>query len=319
MFSFKALGDALRQGFAKLAAKKVSTNPNHTGIVSALDNIETSALNVLSLYANNIPVFSKLQDRLTKSPSSDNRPLAKIVEKFAKAAKAPPMKPVEALQAAIETIAKDTEDLTTHFSEVFGDLKTLDDMRVSHGFVFGYMTLARRTVEFFQRMTYLVDANELERPPAYLIKTLERDAEVVGQFVGMLKLRTGSGTKTIMDDLKKLSRGTANMFMFSDGKTIDEFASGSDYMSTVTGPLTMGLSLNPVIWVIDALLERERTIHERDVKTREWLGSRVALLEMDLAGVDPMSAEYKKQKKIVATYTQMIAALDKKIAEYENG
>jgi hypothetical protein len=53
-------------------------------------------------------------------------------------------------------------------------------------------------------------------------------------------------------------------------------------------------------------------------KEKEWMEAHVALLKLQLQGVDPNSDEYRKQVQIIESYNEMIAELDQKIAQYEN-
>ena len=52
-------------------------------------------------------------------------------------------------------------------------------------------------------------------------------------------------------------------------------------------------------------------------KEKEWIEAHVALMKMDLANADPNSDEYRKTVAVIDAYSEQLAELEQKIAEYE--
>jgi len=309
MLDFSGLGAALKAMYDKVTGKPA---PNHAAIAAAIDNIHRATVATDEVYRSMTSLyFTTIIGRLP------NGPLKQLLGDFAKTQKVDPGVTLMVLANAISLIRADVDKLDRNFARVFGDLKTMDDLKVTHAYVFGYLTLAEKTAEYFARLVYLVPHRSDERPPAYILKALIDDTPAVAAFVKTLLEVRGQGRRTIMDDLTSITAGAKNFFLVADGKTLDDFASAKDYLPQVSQVLAQGISLNPAMWVVGALLALQRYKYERNVKMREWMVTRVALMELETAGMGD-TAEYQKKRAILDAYTTMIAALDKKIAEYEN-
>jgi len=316
MNGFDKLGSALKALVAKVTGNTRKTNPNHAAIASAIDNVGQAADDAITLYRDSEDTFTQVAELLKSGKMKLSDPkIAQAYRDYLAGAQVNKSMFFKSLIKAMETISVDMAVLDTGFSKVFGDLKTADDLRVAHGYAFGYMTLAQKTVGFFNRFVFMINAEHGDRAPAYIPAAVAEDAHAVGAFVAMLD-RLGSH-QSIVDDVIKIRKSGTDFLLQVDGKTLNEYAQPKDFLPKVSATLAQGLTLNPSMWVVDALLEHERAVYEKRVKMKEWMATKIAILEMDLAGISPSSPEYKQKQKVLTAYTKMITQLDQKIRAYE--
>lgn len=316
MPTFSRLGDALKAMYNKLAGK---ADPNLAAIAAAIDNIHRSAQGLVEVFQEHDALFTQLAEAHSagRHKSTTDPKVIAVSDRYSKQLGLRPKALFTSIQQTAALIQADAKALDKSFLKVFGDLKTVDDVRVSHAYVFGYLTLADLTLTFYKRLLYMYMLGDSERPPAYIIKALQDDVERVIGFVQSLTTVRAPGRRTILTDLEAVQKGGNNVFINVDGQTLDQYAQAKDYLPQVAETLVQGFALNPSVWVINGLLALQRWRYERNVKMREWLVTKVAILEMELAGQTD-SAEYQKKQQVLAAYTKMIATLDKKIADYEN-
>lgn len=316
VIDFGALGESIGSMLDALSLKKTKSDPNHAAIVSAVDNVyrlTSDTHDTLTEYNSVLTkVFERLKNKDFKGQSSMKA--LEVATFTAKVLKTTEPKLLSQFITALDLIKRDMTLVEKNFTKIFGDLKSADDVKVSHAYVFGYLTMSTKTAEFINRLIYLIDIDGTERPPAYIPMALEQDAPAVAHFVDLVIKR---GRRTIMDDLDTTSKKGANLFIQVDGKPLSEYANARDFLPQVASTMVHGLTLNPVMWVVDGLLSLERTRYDRNVKTREWLVTKVSLLELEMSGKDPADPNYRKKREILQAYTKLIAGYDKKIADYE--
>lgn len=76
-------------------------------------------------------------------------------------------------------------------------------------------------------------------------------------------------------------------------------------------------TFNPFLLIGETWVLAKHWLFQRTVKEKEYLESHVALLSLELNGVDPDSKEYQHHVKVINAYNKMIAELDAKIEKYE--
>jgi hypothetical protein len=121
-----------------------------------------------------------------------------------------------------------------------------------------------------------------------------------------------------MSDIKAIRNNGTDVFMVVDGKSLDQYADEKDYSLMARVSLDQGLTLNPILIAGESWLVFQRLLYERRKNLRNWLEARAALIAMRKAGVDENSPEYQKLEKTHQAYLDMLAAIDKKLSNYEN-
>lgn len=72
-------------------------------------------------------------------------------------------------------------------------------------------------------------------------------------------------------------------------------------------------------WLGQKWMLFKHSYYMRREKDKEWMEARVALLKLQMDGMDPNSEEYQKLKAIVDSYNEQIAKADAAIAAYYEG
>jgi hypothetical protein len=313
--------------FIKGAVNKISkTSFQRPAILQEMDTTQTAVQTVYD-EASRIEtikllegVARKIKMHAYKSPT--DRQVLAVYETYRKALGAYTVKEnklyLGAIVSSVNLIMTDLDKLFSQALQLFSDLKDKEDLRVSHSYILGYLHLAEMTSIFFGDMLYLLDVPNGERPPKYLFERVEKYAAPVGKFINMLLIRPG--TITILADINELRKGGTDIYMSSDDShmNLEDYAHDADYSSRVQTGLSQGFIGNPFIMIGDAITVWQRQRYERNKKHREWISAKIAILQMDLDGVDPNSSDYKKQLEIIRRYTDELATLDKKINQYEN-
>lgn len=194
---------------------------------------------------------------------------------------------------------------------------TIYNTRVSHVAALAIVDQARRLIDY---TFYLWDGvmydsignKETAKPPQYRLDYLLKYKELV---IGLLKNAThGDGGRTILNELKNVTK--------NDIELVDDQNKPNAMINRITvGGLIMGgfsilTSIFRYFGEIGILARNAQ--YKKALKEREWMMVHVARLMLDLSGVDPDSPKYRSQVKIIDSYNQMLAQLDKEIAAYED-
>ena len=217
------------------------------------------------------------------------------------------------------------EALDRMISTAFKDKAiTVYNSKLSHVAIFGLINEAELFINY---ATYLFDGvnyelcqhngvRELPPPKKYRqVKLVKNQAE----FVEICKNRLSTTATAIASEIEKI-RQNLDVNLIGDDNTIN------------TGFINLG-KISPMIRNILGIGARKFFIfrwlgeqwellkyarYQKAKKEKEWLEAHVALLKLDLQGVDPNSEEYRKLVKVIDSYNEMIAELDQKIDSYMN-
>lgn len=216
----------------------------------------------------------------------------------------------------LPTMISDLTLIDKNFNKIFSNMSSPDESRVSHAYAIGYVHLAEMTTDFFNTMVYLINADKTERPPGYMYTQVEKQAPIIGAFLGYLLKRGGSDD--IMKDIGKLQKSGTDVFLMTNGQTIDAYAQASDYPQMTQHVMANGFTMSPIMLLGDGVLLVQRYILTRRKNLREWVAAKISLINMELDGIDPNDPEYKRLQNVLKNYTEIITDLDRKIAKHES-
>lgn len=321
MSTFTRLGEMIKNLFSH----QKPTSMNNAVVVTAIENTRMAARGVLEeldkVQTKSIlgRIAQAIKNRQFTQPMDKQ-----VVDFYTQYVKhlSMPAKSKESggfLMSLVESLKVNMDDLALvdkNFRKIFGDLKTAEDFKVTHGYVLGYLHLTEMTADLFSDMIYLLNIGKQGNPPKYIAKRIADNLPVVAAFVDMMHNRRSN--VTILTEVDRIRKDGTDTFMMVDGRPMSEYTRESDYVPEVQDALIQGLSLNPIMWAGDGILTLQHWSHERRKYTREWMATKIALLNMDLEGKDTTSPEYQEKVKVLNAYTNMIAELDRKIARYEN-
>lgn len=204
---------------------------------------------------------------------------------------------------------------------------TIYNSKLSHTVIFAIIDQANRFVEFANNMldgvmydTVVVKGvKELPAPKKYKYNYLIKNKECVIAIINNMR-STGSAAyvTNMISDFKK----PENDLSLIDSNNAPNAKIDNMMMTPQTkGFIQYGLGAMSFIFrfIGEAANVIKHIRYQKMVKEKEWLESHVALLKLALMDIDPDSDEYRKQVKIIETYNEIIADLDRKIREYEEG
>lgn len=169
---------------------------------------------------------------------------------------------------------------------------------------------------FFSLIMNLCNQNNTEVPKyrvAYLKKYFVEFVHITNEMCNT------KGKYGFIKDLEIVEKKGINFQVYSSDNTfsLDSVANVKDYPSSVISSLIfVPTFFNIFALAGEALIKYQYNKINKIKDTKEWLETRVALLKMDMNGVDKDDPEYIRTEKIVAKYDDMIIKYDKKINDY---
>lgn len=204
---------------------------------------------------------------------------------------------------------------------------TIYNSRLSHTVVFALVDQANRFVEFsntlFDGVMYdtvvVKGVKELPAPKRYKYDYLNKNKECVISIINNMRT-TGSAAyvTNMITDFKKPENDACLIANNNEPNTKIEMM---NFNPQTKGFIQYGFGAMSFIfkWIGEIGNVIRHIRYQKMIKEKEWLESHVALLKLALMDIDPDSDEYRKQVKIIETYNEIIAELDRKIREYEEG
>lgn len=194
--------------------------------------------------------------------------------------------------------------------------------RLSHAAVFGLIAQADRFADFTLNLFsgVLFDTiehngvSEIEPPAKEVLPKLLEDKDDMIQIVNNISTIGPASLKNMI-----------NHFAFADDTLVDD--EHKPNVNVNVGNLSnvqkhfiqYGFGMLSYIfrWFgeIGNVLRASKA--QKAMKEQEWMKERISLLQMDLAGMDPDSKEYRNIVKSVDKYGKMIADLDKSLQKYQ--
>lgn len=194
--------------------------------------------------------------------------------------------------------------------------------KLSHAAVFGLIAQADRfadyTLKLFSGVLYdTIEHNgvpELEPPAKGEYQFLQDNKDDIVVIINNISTIGPSSIKNMI-----------NHFAFTDDNLVDEDNKpnvnvNTAQLSTVQKHfIQYGFGVLSYVfrWFGEMANVIRASRAQRDVKEQEWMKERISLLQMDLAGMDPDSKEYRNAVKSVDKYGKMVADLDKTIQKYQ--
>ena len=220
--------------------------------------------------------------------------------------------------SAFAVILKDISDST---NEIFSEnTMTIHNTKLSHLTVFGMVAEANIFTDY---AVYLFDCcsaeivthraiPELGRIKPYKMKYLDDHYE---HMVYMLK--NYINPRIYLEDIKHLRKSQYDIQLVNNNQKFNGGFLQSSKMGTSRNFIS-SMAFNPFYWLGEQYNLYKQARYMKQSKEKEYLESHVALLRMELAGVDPNTDEYRKRTKTIQAYDNMIAQLDQKMADYMN-
>ena len=202
-----------------------------------------------------------------------------------------------------------------------GDDVNIHTAKMSMLAAFGFIEKTEMYLSFilalFTTITYEIVENdgtrELAVPQPYRYKFLADKLDDFVQFHSSIinggnrvYLETFKSLKGSLDDVKVANPETgSNIEMIDNAK-----------LSSLSRGLFGSFSLNPFKWLGELATVHRHNKYVEMAAEKEDLLAHVSLLQMDLAEMDPNSAEYQKMIKVIDNYNKIIADMDRKIEAY---
>ena len=159
--------------------------------------------------------------------------------------------------------------------------------------------------------------SELEPPKRYRLENALSRADTIIQ---LSRDRANMTAADIISEIAKLQKSGDTLLADRDGGANTAFMD-TDAMSprmkdTIGGQ--KGFVSGIFRWFGERWILYKHAKYLKAKKEKEWIEAHVALLKLEMQGVDPNSDEYQRLVKIINAYSEQIAELDQKIQKYEN-
>ena len=336
---FKTIGDAL---------KKITTSKdkiegiNKQDILDLIDNNIVLLQTVIDTFDNHSDIFKYIQKNLLPASGSnkENHDNFSMYHDYFKqlspiARRAETTLIFKSIRDAVGYILTDHNKIRDTFDSLFNqgtDVSeiTIEQLKLSHATIFGFINLSALLCDWFCFIyTSLVGNPEDKlRVPAYRIQVIMTSTDSVAKFVSDVVNR--GAHKDILDVLAEI-KSKGDVTLYTENASLDTYANINDYPGALNfmgsfakiliGGIGVGLLLkkvNPILFVREFFTQRAHEQYKRNIATRDWMATKTAILQMDMANVDPSSPEYQKLVNVLSKYSDIIAEFDKKISEYEN-
>lgn len=194
-------------------------------------------------------------------------------------------------------------------------------LRMSHVMVLGLLATSTTLADFshymFAAMVKTGTGSGSDNIPKYRLQFLVDKASYVAKVVS--EINDERGNYTFLKEIDKIKRGHTDIVLRGTGDyDFKEMSRMGFYPPYLLDNILAALShLNIFQYALDIWADYLLTRYNRQVETREWLQNHVALLRMDLSGMDPHSAEYEKTVSIIQAYDEKITEYDYEIAKFE--
>ena len=204
---------------------------------------------------------------------------------------------------------------------------TLYKTRISNYLFLYYLQQAEVLTNFTTYLvTFIVQAvrhHESDIPKyriVYLTDNVKGVAQTVSDMLnGSKRYDIVEGIKTLRNkfsDIELNSETNLRHLLNNDTNIVEDIMTIAGIFGTAVGALftwVPKLIYDPLV----AFDDLKRHKYEKQKEEKAWLEQHVAMLKMELEGVDKTSPEYIKTSKIIEAYDSKISDYDKKINEFE--
>ena len=312
----KELGDAIQSEVAPGKKMKTINKEDYRENLTLMRERIATLVSTLSM----LPAAEKqeIANNIFKSTSDRNNIACNAYVAIARAIGKNDLRiAFDSISTVAATYQKVLESLDRTANTSFKDKAiTVYNSKLSHVAIFGVLG----EIDLFDNIVYELCQNngvrELPMPKKYRIDFIQREQV---NFINLVKNRIQSGAAVIISDLDKASRNGDVNLVGDDNASNLGFVQPAGYTPTLRNLLTIGARKFIIFqWLGEFWNLIKHSKYQRAKKEKEWMEAHVALLKLQLQGVDPNSDEYRKQVQIIEAYNEMIAELDQKINQYEN-
>lgn len=317
MNAFEALSATLTTAAAQRAPDPIDKND----ILNFIDNNLITLKSIVSTCDENSQVMAYLQTVLSQTDNADLKVLYLAYTKQL----ATPARSLEKLQIfrSIQAAAKltigDHERLRDQFADLFnqgtdiGDI-TIDQMKLSHAAIIGYLNLASIMADWFCFFYTAVAGcpDDLIRVPRYRENVIRESSARVADFVNDVLLR---GTSRDFLSVIQSIRRRGDVALYTKAATLDTYANINDYPGISRFISTFNV-FQPILWVREFFTTRTHLKYKRNIALRDWMVTKTAILKMDLQKSNSDSPEYIHMQHVLQKYSDLIADLDRRINAY---
>ena len=303
----------------------IATNISfHESVVSILSAGDVATKAKPNATVNQI--WNKLREEVTPKLAKSNtvaKDVLKVYQKQlrAKAAQAEAKSFLLSLLQANQFLIEIMQEIDKKFDTVVDtESITLYNVRFSYIATLGIIKQSELVGNFTAYLiTYLINVNrgtENNIPKyrlVYLMSHVNEVAEIVSELLGR------NGKYSFVDDIVQLRKRFQDI-EFNSATNIRGF-DGS--LLSIPGTLLNWIyNLIPLIGslftgLIDDFDEWKLNKYEEKKEMKEWMQQHVAMLRMDLDGVDKTSPEYIRLTKVIEAYDAKITEYDKEILKFE--
>ena len=156
------------------------------------------------------------------------------------------------------------------------------------------------------------NVRELSNMPQYKIMHIQKHKNLVYELA--LQLKTGA--VNYMSNIDKVQKSSSNVKLVTNDGTSNVGLIDPD--EHTLNPFLRRASFNPFFLIGEYWVIVKHWIYQSNIKEKEYIESHVALLKMELDGVNPDTPEYQHHVKVIDAYNKMLSELDEKISKYEN-
>ena len=221
--------------------------------------------------------------------------------------------PFSTILNTLNLISKNLETISETYGTFFSD-PDLDvaNVRTSALMLVGYVEASENYCGWVQNLIAHVQNPDGEMISPFMTKNLQTKAGFFGGFSGFNLTKWNDPNLGIVADIHQLQKNGTDVSVRSGDTWIDTFLGDSQLtdsqqslmISAMRSPI-LALVANHVAWTQERI---ELYSHRQ-----EWLIAKVALEQARLNGLDPNSPEFKKLKKMVDKYSDVISRLEQKI------
>lgn len=212
------------------------------------------------------------------------------------------------------------EEVSGNIDKVFVETNlTIFNTKISQVAVIGVIENSQMFSEFCTKFieTLMYDRNQnLDKPERYVYDYLDSNLDLACQL--MNRVLNNKLSNTFMSALLKYrNSGSDSNVVNSESKPTVQFARiGSEVTESDIDAGARGFKIFRIIgnWFSDRTDKKNR----RKMALRDQLQARARLLQLELNGTDPDSAEYQRLVKIIANYQKQIDRLNQALAKYES-
>ena len=211
-------------------------------------------------------------------------------------------------------VIRDNFDLLFKEGTNVGDI-SIDQMKLSHATVFGFINLSGLLADWFCFFVGQVAGNsaEIQRVPAYRIEVVRNSGKTVADFVNDVLVR---GTSRNIISVVQSLKSTGDVAIYTSSSSLNTYANINDYAG-IAKFIGIFDNFQPILWVRGLFGRYTRWKYKRNLAMREWIQSKIVILQLDADNTDPALPVYQKQLRVVQRYSDELAKLDRKISDYE--